>query len=134
MDARQLLISGASVLASSLGGRALAEAARDPYVRVAEIEIDPAQLEAYKAAVKEEIESSVRVEPGILALYAVSDKDNPAHVVVFEMYADRDAYKAHLETPHFRKYKTTTQDMVRSLKLLETVPIALSAKRSEVQT
>jgi quinol monooxygenase YgiN len=103
-------------------------------VRVAEIEIDPAQLEAFKAAVKEEIESSVRVEPGILALYAVSDKDNPAHVIVFEMYADRDAYKAHLETPHFRKYKTTTQDMVRSLKLLETVPIALSAKRSEVQT
>ena len=134
MDARQLLISGASVLASSLGDRALAEAARDPYVRVAEIEIDPAQLEAYKAAVKEEIESSVRVEPGILALYAVSDKDNPAHVIVFEMYADRDAYKAHLETPHFRKYKATTQDMVRSLKLLETVPIALSAKRSEVQT
>ena len=61
-------------------------------------------------------------------MYAVSDKDNPAHVIVFEMYADRDAYKAHLETPHFRKYKATTQDMVRSLKLLETVPIALSAK------
>jgi quinol monooxygenase YgiN len=128
MDARQLLILGASVLASSLGGRVLAEAARDPHVRVAEIEIDPAQLEAYKAAVKEEIESSVRVEPGILALYAVSDKDDPAHVIVFEMYADRDAYKAHLEAPHFRKYKATTQDMVRSLKLLETVPIALSAK------
>ena len=128
MDARQLLIPGASVLASSLGGRVLAEVARDPYVRVAEIEIDPAQLEAYKAAVKEEIESSVRVEPGILALYAVSDKDNPAHVIVFEMYADSDAYKAHLETPHFRKYKAATQDMVRSLKLRDTVPIALSAK------
>jgi hypothetical protein len=45
-------------------------------VRLAEIDIDPAQLESYKAAVKEEIETSVRVEPGVLALYAVAEKDN----------------------------------------------------------
>ena len=97
-------------------------------MRVAEIDIDPAQLEAYKTAVSEEIENSVRAEPGVLALYAVSDKDNPAHVRVFEIYADSDAYKTHLETPHFRKYKAATQDMVRSLRLIETVPIALGAK------
>jgi quinol monooxygenase YgiN len=128
MDPKQLLVPGASVLASSLGGRAVADAAQDTYVRVAEIEVDPVQLEVYKAAAKEVIESSVRLEPGVLALYSVSDKDNPAHVTVFEMYADRDAYEAHLETPHFKKYKVTTQDMVRSLKLRDTVPIALSAK------
>jgi len=43
------------------------------------------------------------------------------------MYADADAYKAHLETPHFKKYKATTQKMVKSLRLTETVPIMLSA-------
>jgi quinol monooxygenase YgiN len=128
MDAKEPLIPGAAAPASSPGGRARASGAPEPYVRVAEIEIDPAQLEAYKTAVSEEIESSVRGEPGVLALYAVSDKDNPAQIMVFEIYADRDAYKAHLETPHFRKYKATTQDMVRSLKLVETVPIALGAK------
>jgi len=58
----------------------------------------------------------------------VSQKDNPAHIIVFEMYTDADAYKAHLETPHFKKYKAKTQDMVKSLKLVETVPIILSAK------
>jgi quinol monooxygenase YgiN len=128
MDAGQLLILGASVLASAVGGRAVTEGTQAPYVRVAEIEIDPAQLEPYKAAANEEIESSVRIEPGVLALYAVADKENPARVIVFEIYADSEAYKAHLETPHFKKYKAMTQDMVRSLKLLETVPIALRAK------
>jgi hypothetical protein len=39
-----------------------------------------------------------------------------------------DAYKSHLETAHFKKYKTTTQDMVKSLKLRDTVPISLGAK------
>jgi quinol monooxygenase YgiN len=38
------------------------------------------------------------------------------------------AYKAHLETPHFKKYKTTTQGMVKSLKLAETEPIILGTK------
>ena len=64
----------------------------------------------------------------MLALYSVTDKENPAHIFVFEMYADVDAYKAHLETAHFKKYKATTQNMVRSLKLRDTVPILLGAK------
>jgi quinol monooxygenase YgiN len=102
---------------------------QDPYVRVAEIEIDPDQLEALKAAAREEIEASIRVEPGVLALYAVSEKDNPAHVMVFEIYADADAYKAHLETPHFKRYKAATQHMVKSLKLFDAVPIMLGAKQ-----
>ena len=128
MDAKQLVVLGASVLASFSGGSAVAEDVKEPYVRLAEIEIDPAQLEPYKTAVKEQIEAAVRLEPGVLALYSVVDKEKPAHIFVFEMYADVDAYKAHLETAHFKKYKATTQNMVKSLKLRDTVPIMLSAK------
>jgi len=64
----------------------------------------------------------------VLALYSVADKENTLLVFVFEMYADVDAYKSHLETAHFEKYKATTQDMVRSLKLRDMVPILLRAK------
>jgi len=99
-----------------------------PYVRVAEIEVDPARLEAYQAALKEGIDAAVRLEPGALALQAVCGKDHPAHVTVFEIYADEAAYQAHLATLHFAKYKAATQDMVRSLKLREVMPIALGAK------
>lgn len=127
MDTRQLLVLGATMMAS-LSGPAVAQPTGDPYVRLAEIEIDPAQLDAYKAAVKQQIEAAVRSEPGVLALYSVADKDNPALVFVFEMYADIDAYKAHLETEHFKTYKLATQNMVKSLKLRETLPILLGAK------
>ena len=128
MNAKQILVLGASVLAAFSGGSAMGKDSKEPYVRVAEIEIDPAQLGPYKAAVKEQIEAAVRLEPGVLALYSVTDKENPAHIFVFEMYADVDAYKEHLETAHFKKYKATTQNMVRSLKLRDTVPILLGAK------
>ena len=103
-------------------------AERDRVVRLAELEIDPAQLERYKAALRAEIEASLRLEPGVLALYAVAVKDHAAQVRLFEMYASAAAYQAHLQTPHFRRYKTETASMVRSLRLLETAPIMLGAK------
>jgi quinol monooxygenase YgiN len=97
-------------------------------VRIAELEIDPAQLENYKAELRDEIETSVRVEPGVLTLYAVALKDNPTSIRILESYADVNAYKAHIESPHFKKYKTNTEAMVKSLKLVETDPVLLRAK------
>jgi quinol monooxygenase YgiN len=97
-------------------------------VRLAELEIDPVQLDSYKAFLREEIETSIRVEPGVLNLYAVSVKGQPTQIRLFEMYADAAAYEAHLQTPHFLKYKTGTQSMVRSLNLIETDPVLLGAK------
>jgi quinol monooxygenase YgiN len=131
MKARQLLTLGASVLTFSVLGACLrspAQQMQGRVVRLAELEIDPGQLENYKAALKEEIDTSIRIEPGVLTLYAVALKDNPTHIRIFETYANEAAYKAHLETPHFRKYKTATQGMVKSLKLIETDPIILGAK------
>ncbi len=100
----------------------------EPIVRIAELEIDPAQLDSYKALLAEEIEASVKTEAGVLMLYALSVKDSPAHIRILEVYADRQAYEAHLRSPHFLKYKTATAAMVRSLRLVETDPILLRAK------
>jgi quinol monooxygenase YgiN len=97
-------------------------------VRIAEIEIDPHSLEEYKSLLAEEIEASVRLEPGVIFLHAVSIKDAPQMIRVFECYASRDAYEQHIKTPHFLKYKTMTQDMVRSLKLIDVDEVALASK------
>jgi quinol monooxygenase YgiN len=97
-------------------------------VRIAELQIDAVQLEAYKTALTEEIETSIRIEPGVLTLYAVAEKTNPAHITIFEIYADESGYKAHLETAHFKKYKGLTKDMVKSLKLVEVTPVVMLGK------
>src|SRR5690242_16346611 len=109
MDVKPLLVLGAAMLAMA-GSAGFAQGTKEPHVRVAEIEIDPARLEAYQAAIKQQIEAALRLEPGVLALYSVADKDNPAHITVFEIYADVEAYRAHLETAHFKHYKSATQD------------------------
>jgi quinol monooxygenase YgiN len=122
------LLFGALMLAAFAGGQARAEERQAGYVQIAELDVDPAQLESYEAAAKEQIETAIRVEPGVLALYSVADKNNASHIRVFEMYRDLDAYKAHLETAHFKKYKAVTGAMVRSLNLVPVKPIILGAK------
>jgi 4-carboxymuconolactone decarboxylase len=97
-------------------------------VRLAKLEIDAAQLDSYKALLKEEIETSVRVEPGVLTLFAVFEKHNATHITILEIYADTTAYLAHLQTPHFTKYKNGTKDMVKSLEVIETVPLVPGMK------
>ena len=99
-----------------------------PVIRIAELEIDPGQLERYKALLAEEIEASVRLEPGVLFLYAVSVSGSPEQVRVVEGYADQAAYEAHLTTPHFLKYKMKTAAMVLALPLLPADPVALHGK------
>jgi quinol monooxygenase YgiN len=97
-------------------------------VRIANIQIDPAYLEQYKAALAEHAKTAVQVEPGVLALQAVYDKADPTQVTVFEVYASEEAYQSHLKTPHFLQYKTGTLKMVRSLKLIEVAAIAIEIK------
>jgi len=92
---------------------------KDLMIRIAEIEIDTASLEEYKAILTEEAKASVLLEPGVISIYPMFQKDNPAQVKILEIYASREAYLLHLETPHFLKYKTTTLKMVKSLRLIE---------------
>lgn len=101
------------------------------YIRIAKLVIDSASLDEYKKALKEQAETAVRVESGVLMLYAVCEKQNPTHVTVFEIYKDEQAYQYHIKTPHFLKYKAAVQDMVKSLELIDVTPIALEAKHTK---
>ena len=92
-------------------------------VRLSRITVDSARLEEYNAYLKEEIEASMRLEPGVLVLYAVAEKERPHQVTILEIYVNEADYKSHNATPHFQKYKKETLDMVQSLELVDTTPL-----------
>lgn len=106
----------------------MAQTDRQPLVRLAELEIDPARLDEYRTLLREGIEAAVATEPGVLMLYALSVREQPNLVRIVEIYADEAAYQAHLLSPHFLEYKTLSEGMVLSLTLIETDPIMLRAK------
>jgi quinol monooxygenase YgiN len=88
-------------------------------IRLSEIEIHSEYLKEYYAILQEESRASVQLEPGVIAIYPMFQKEHPTQVRILEIYASREAYEAHLKTPHFQKYKTSTLNMVKSLKLVD---------------
>ena len=95
----------------------------DRIVRLAEIEVYPDKLDEYLAFAKEVGTVSMSVEPGVIGLFSMQDKAAPCKVYILEVYADNEAYQAHLKTAHFKKYKEGTAQMVKSLKLIDTNPL-----------
>lgn len=109
-------------------GSVFAAPPAEKVVRIAQLVIDPAQLAAYQVAVKEEMADSVRLEPGVLAIYSVAEKEHPNRLHFFEIYADEASYRSHIASAHFQKYVRTTQSMIISRVLVETEPVQLSTQ------
>ena len=88
-------------------------------IRISEIEIFSSDLEAYKKILKEESEASVKLEPGVIAIFPMTQKENQNQIRILEIYQNSESYQSHLKTPHFLKYKSSTLRMVKSLKLID---------------
>jgi quinol monooxygenase YgiN len=101
---------------------------KNQMVRLAKIKVDPSQLEKYNAALQEQMTTAVRIEPGVLTYYAVADKSDLSNITILEIYADTAAYNSHILTPHFKKYKDTVKDMVKSLQLVDVSLIGAAKK------
>jgi len=101
---------------------------KEPMYRIAKIKVDPAQLDQYNAALKEQMTTAIAQEPGVLSYQAVANKKEPSEITILECYANTDAYKAHIETAHFKKYKETVKNMVTSLELQD-VNLICAAKQ-----
>lgn len=101
---------------------------KDQMVRLARIKVDPAQLTEYNNALLTQMKTAIALEPGVLTYYAVADKKDPSNITILEIYADTVAYNKHILTPHFRKYKDSVKDMVKSLELVDVNMIGFAKK------
>ncbi len=123
MNVPKTLLSLLATLLISAGYQTASAQQSTMMVRLAEIEINPADLEKYKAILAEESAASVKLEPGVIVIFPMFQKDNPTSVRLLEIYSSRAAYESHIKSPHFQQYKTSTLPMVKSLKLVEMTPI-----------
>ncbi|HVU94597.1 MAG TPA: antibiotic biosynthesis monooxygenase family protein [Puia sp.] len=133
MKSNKSFLQTASVLVGFLLLGTNARAQEGRVIQLAKLEIDSAKLETYKANLKEGIETALKLEPGVIMLYAVSEKDHPTSITILEIYADSAAYRAHLRTAHFLKYKSATAAMVKRLELVPAIPVMQDANITRLQ-
>ncbi|TLD85390.1 antibiotic biosynthesis monooxygenase [Helicobacter sp. MIT 11-5569] len=93
-------------------------------VRISEIEVYPEYLEEYLKFAVEVAEDSVQKESGVVSIYPMMLISDNHQIRILEIYENQEAYKNHIASKHFQKYKQGTLHMVKSLNLVDTYQLS----------
>ena len=114
----KLVIVWIILMASSINMKAQKQTAdREPFIRLAEIEVYPQHWDEFLALAREVSQTSMKEEAGVISILPMQ-VEGKHEVRVLEIYADTAAYKHHIGTVHFLSYKELSKPMVRSLRLM----------------
>jgi quinol monooxygenase YgiN len=122
------LVVAAAVLLAMPSQRVSAQS-EGPIVNAIDLDIAPAEIDKYLAAIKENGAASVK-EPGCREFNVMVSATDPNHVFLFEVYDDAAAAAAHRTTEHFKKYAATTATMVtgRNVRPMKSIAFNIKAK------
>lgn len=90
------------------------------------VEVKAQDNQQFAQIVTAEMAQSLKVEDGVIAMYAATEQDQPNKWLFFEIYANDAAYEAHRQTAHFKHYLAQTEKMVADKQTVEIVPVYLS--------
>jgi autoinducer 2-degrading protein len=76
-----------------------------------DIAVVPDQLQGFLDATEENAMAS-RKEPGVVRFDVLSDRDDPTHVVLVEIYQDEAAAAAHKDTGHYQRWRDIVAQMM----------------------
>lgn len=86
------------------------------FVLVVNLRIKPDNIERFMKQVLDNAREA-RKEPGCRQFDVLVDRQDKTKVMLYEIYNDEQAFEAHQQTPHFKKY------------LAEAVPLLASRER-----
>lgn len=92
------------------------------------VDVKPEHAQAFRAIVVPEMVQSLKVEEGVLAMYAATEKAKPNRWYFYEIYASQAAYQQHRQTPHFQDYLKRTADMLQGKEPIAITPALLMNK------
>ena len=77
------------------------------YALIVTIQIQPEHREEFLASMLDDARGSVNDEPGCLRFDVLQDPNDPNKLYLYEVYRDRAAFDAHLQAPHFIRWRDT---------------------------
>ena len=120
-----VLVMGAAMMLLAPTPRAVAQSAA--FVNAVDLDIVPAEMEKFMAAIKENGAAAV-TEPGCREFNIQVLASNPNHVFLYEVYDNAAALEAHRATDHFKKYSATVANMVSKREVRPMNVIAFNSK------
>lgn len=96
--------------------------------RLFKLERDMAQEAYYNEVGANNLTTSIKTEPGTLAMFATHVPDDPKTCYVFEVYADEDAYNQHVASEHFKAFGKMASETLTGRAVYQLVPQLLVEK------
>jgi len=87
------------------------------YVLVVDFVVKPEHVKEFTTAIRENARASRETEPGCRQFDVCVAPEDPAKIVLYEVYDDRAAFEAHLKTPHFLACKPKLDAWLESNKV-----------------
>jgi quinol monooxygenase YgiN len=109
--AAAVALLAASTFVLPMPGQHAAAQSAAMFVNAVDLDIVPAERENYLAAIKEN-GAAAAMEPGCRRFDILNLASDPNHFLLYEVYDNEAAFKAHRETEHFKKYAAATAKMV----------------------
>ena len=72
------------------------------------------RLESFRTAMAEQAANSLALEPDCHQFDVCESPEDPCRVFLYEIYADRAAFDAHLASEHFQRFDETVRDWIAS--------------------
>jgi quinol monooxygenase YgiN len=92
------------------------------------VEVKPEFQSEFRNIVLPEMVESLKVEKGVLAMYAGTDSETPKRWYFYEIYASEEDYQLHRQTLHFLDYLRQTAHMSTSKDAIPVKPVFLRNK------
>ena len=84
------------------------------YSLVVQMEVRPGRREEFLAGMAANAKAAVRDEPGCLRFDVCSVDGDENRFVLYELYADAEAFAAHRASPHFREWRAVAERVLES--------------------
>ena len=92
------------------------------------VEVKPEFQSEFRNIVLPEMVESLKVEKGVLAMYAGTDSETPKRWYFYEIYASEEDYQLHRQTLHFLDYLRHTAHMSARKDAIPVKPVFLRNK------
>lgn len=80
------------------------------YVLMVTLHVQPEHRAAFLESMLDDARGSVLDEPGCLRFDVLQDAKDPNTLYLYEAYRDEQAFQAHLQAPHFLRWRDTVKD------------------------
>ena len=88
------------------------------FVLLVEFDVDPSCLDTFMSLIDINARASVADEPGCYQFDVMQTLDDPNKIVLYEVYASEEAFKAHMGMVHTQAFLAAAKPMLRGQRVL----------------